>query len=38
MWEFLFCPIHGVFAPANWAFIAPAVAGVVAFARRWFKF
>jgi hypothetical protein len=18
LWEFLFCPVHGVFAPANW--------------------
>lgn len=33
-WEFLFCPQHGLFAPANWAFILPAATGGMLYFRR----
>jgi len=23
IFEFFFCPVHGIFAPANWQFLAP---------------
>ena len=25
LWEFFFCPQHGIFAPANWQAIAPVI-------------
>ena len=33
MYEFLFCPIHGIFGAANWPLVAPMIAGVLAGAR-----
>jgi hypothetical protein len=37
MWEFLFCPVHGIFGAANWPMLAPACAGAAALLRRYFS-
>lgn len=28
LYEFFFCPVHGLFRPANWAFILPMIGGM----------
>lgn len=33
IYEFLFCPIHGILRPANWIFIAPGAAGAIGYGR-----
>ena len=38
IYEFLFCPQHGLFAPANWVFIIPVLSGAWMFVKRlWSK-
>jgi hypothetical protein len=32
--EFLFCPVHGVFAPTRWPVIVPVVSAGVMFIRQ----
>jgi len=34
LWEMIFCPIHGVFAPANWQAMLPLIPQIVHFITR----
>lgn len=34
MYEFLFCPIHGIFGAANWPMIAPIISHVLVGVRQ----
>lgn len=38
IYEFIFCPVHGIFAPANWVWLAPLFSEGTAIAKAfWHK-